>query len=162
MVNLEAEGSVVAKIIDLGLAKAMYEASSQAGVSAAGAFVGTPEFSSPEQFAGVGVDIRSDVYALGATVWYMLSGKPPFGGTPAELMYQHLHAPLPIELLGQIPQPISILLAVLLEKDPALRFQSPTQFINALPSVMEAIDSGHPLTRMRPETPAVLAISRPP
>jgi eukaryotic-like serine/threonine-protein kinase len=162
MVNLDAESSVVAKIIDLGLAKAMYEASSQAGISAAGAFVGTPEFSSPEQFAGVGVDIRSDVYALGATVWFMLSGKPPFAGTPAELMYQHLHAPLPIESLGQIPQPICILLAVLLEKDPALRFQSPTQFLNALPKVMEAIDSGNPLTRMRLETPAVLAVSRPP
>jgi hypothetical protein len=161
MVNLDAEGSVVAKIIDLGLAKAMYEASSQAGISAAGAFVGTPEFSSPEQFAGVGVDIRSDVYALGATVWFMLSGKPPFAGTPAELMYQHLHAPLPIESLGQIPQPISILLAVLLEKDPALRFQSPTQFLNALPMVMEAIESGNPLTRMRLESPADLAISRP-
>ncbi len=77
-------------------------------------------------------------------------------------MYQHLHAPLPIESLGQIPQPISILLAVLLEKDPALRFQSPTQFLNALPMVMEAIESGNPLTRMRLESPADLAISRPP
>src|SRR6202162_3894535 len=102
MVNLEAEGAVTAKIIDLGLAKAVYEASSQVGISAAWAFVGTPEFSSPEQFAGVAVDIRSDMYALGATFWYMLSGKAPFGGTAAELMHQHLHAPLAIEQLGQI------------------------------------------------------------
>jgi hypothetical protein len=156
MVTLDTEGAVTAKIIDLGLAKAVYGASSQAEISAAGAFVGTPEFSSPEQFAGVGVDIRSDLYALGATVWYMLSGRAPFGGTAAELMHQHLHAPLPIERLGQIPQPVSMLLAVLLEKDPTQRFQSPNQFLNALPLVTEAIESGNPLTHMSLKTSAVL------
>ena len=161
MVNLDAEGALTAKIIDLGLAKVVYEASSQVGISAAGAFVGTPEFSSPEQFAGVGVDIRSDVYALGATFWYMLSGRAPFGGTAAELMHQHLHAPLAIELLGQTPQPVAMLLEVLLEKDPALRFQSPTQFLNALPAVIEAIETGNPLTRLSLENSTALGVSRP-
>jgi len=160
MVNLEAEGAVTAKIIDLGLAKAVYEASSQVGISAAGAFVGTPEFSSPEQFAGVAVDIRSDMYALGATFWYMLSGKAPFGGTAAELMHQHLHAPLAIEQLGQIPQPVAMLLEVLLEKDPTIRFQSPTQFLNALPTVMDAMDADRPITRKSLETLTALVISR--
>jgi serine/threonine protein kinase len=160
MVNLEAEGAVTAKIIDLGLAKAVYEASSQVGISAAGAFVGTPEFSSPEQFAGVAVDIRSDMYALGATFWYMLSGKAPFGGTAAELMHQHLHAPLAIEQLGQIPQPVAMLLEVLLEKDPTLRFQSPTQFLNALPTVMAAMGADSPITRKSLETSAAFVISR--
>ena len=160
MVNLEAEGAVTAKIIDLGLAKAVYEASSQVGISAAGAFVGTPEFSSPEQFAGVAVDIRSDMYALGATFWYMLSGKAPFGGTAAELMHQHLHAPLAIEQLGQIPQPVAMLLEVLLEKDPTIRFQSPTQFLNALPTVMGAMDADRPITRKSLETLTALVISR--
>jgi hypothetical protein len=160
MVNLEAEGAVTAKIIDLGLAKAVYEASSQVGLSAAGAFVGTPEFSSPEQFAGVAVDIRSDMYALGATFWYMLSGKAPFGGTAAELMHQHLHAPLAIEQLGLIPQPVAMLLEVLLEKDPTIRFQSPTQFLNALPTVMGAMDADRPITRKGLETLTALVISR--
>jgi hypothetical protein len=161
MVNLEAEGVVVAKIIDLGLAKAVYEASSQVGISAAGAFVGTPEFSSPEQFAGIAVDIRSDMYALGATFWYMLSGKAPFGGTAAELMHQHLHAALAIERLGPIPQPVAILLEVLLEKDPALRFQSPAQFLSAVPTVIAAMDAGSPLTRRSLETSAALLMVRP-
>ena len=160
MVNLEAEGAVTAKIIDLGLAKAVYEASSQVGISAAGAFVGTPEFSSPEQFAGIAVDIRSDMYALGATFWYMLSGKAPFGGTAAELMHQHLHAPLAIEQLGQIPQPVAMLLEVLLEKDPTIRFQSPTQFLNALPTVIGAMDADRPITRKSLETLTALVISR--
>ena len=51
------------------------------------AFAGTPEFASPEQFAGVQIDIRSDLYSLGATLWKMLTGHTPFRGTSAELMY---------------------------------------------------------------------------
>jgi serine/threonine protein kinase len=59
-----------AKIIDLGLAKtAMNESASQAAISTPGVFAGTPEFASPEQFAGVQVDIRSDLYSLGVTLW---------------------------------------------------------------------------------------------
>ena len=65
MVNLEEGGAVTAKIIDLGLAKAVNEPDSQTAISIPGRFVGTPEFASPEQFAGVGVDIRSDLYSLG-------------------------------------------------------------------------------------------------
>src|SRR5262249_28048399 len=59
MVMLQEEGGVTAKIIDLGLAKTLDESASEGGISSPGAFVGTPEFASPEQFAGVGADIRS-------------------------------------------------------------------------------------------------------
>jgi len=140
MVNFDEAGTVTAKIIDLGLAKAVQAAGSQPGLSAAGAFVGTPEFASPEQFAGVPVDIRSDLYALGATLWYMLSAQAPFRGTPAELMHHHLHAPLPVDLLGHVAQPAVELLIRLLEKDPARRLQSPGELLQALPAVERAID----------------------
>jgi serine/threonine protein kinase len=56
-------GAVTAKIIDLGLAKPASDAPAEAAISTPGAFAGTPEFASPEQFAGVGVDIRSDLYS---------------------------------------------------------------------------------------------------
>jgi serine/threonine protein kinase len=59
MVSLEEEGAATAKIIDLGLARAVSEPDALAAISAPGAFAGTPEFASPEQFAGVQVDIRS-------------------------------------------------------------------------------------------------------
>jgi serine/threonine protein kinase len=106
MVSLKEEASVTAKIIDLGLAKALDEPASQAGISSPGVFVGTPEFASPEQFAGIGVDIRSDLYSLGVTLWVMVAGETPFRGTPGEVMYQHQHAPLPVEQLEGVPQPI--------------------------------------------------------
>src|SRR5271166_5668856 len=80
MVRLKEERSVTAKIIDLGLAKTLDESASEAGISSPGAFAGTPEFASPEQFAGVGVDIRSDLYSLGVTLWVMVTGQTPFRG----------------------------------------------------------------------------------
>src|SRR5262245_8679063 len=84
MVRLKEEGGVTAKIIDLGLAKTLDESASEAGISSPGVFVGTPEFASPEQFAGVGVDIRSDLYSLGLTRRETLAGSTPLRGTRAQ------------------------------------------------------------------------------
>ena len=141
MVSLKKERSVTAKIIDLGLAKTLDASASEAGISSPGAFAGTPEFASPEQFAGVGVDIRSDLYSLGVTLWEMLTGKAPFQGTPSEVMHQHQHAPLPLEQLEDVPQPVVVLLAVLLEKDPTRRFQDPTELLKVVPAVMRAVEA---------------------
>ena len=77
MVGSAADGAVSVRIIDLGLAKTLTESESQ-DISILGAFVGTPEFASPEEFTGTDVDIRSDLYSLGITLWQMLTGHPPF------------------------------------------------------------------------------------
>src|ERR1700730_6560280 len=108
MVSLEDGGAVAAKIIDLGLAKAVNEPGSQTAISVPGGFAGTPEFASPEQFAGVGVDIRSDLYSLGVVLWEMVTGHAVFRGTSAELMHKHLYAPLAIGELGHVPQPVIV------------------------------------------------------
>jgi TolB-like protein len=130
------------KIIDLGLAKGVTEDT----LSIAGSFIATPVYASPEQFAGLGTDIRSDLYSLGVTLWEMLSGKPPFHGSVAELMDQHQHAAPPIEKLRNNPEPIMVLLDVLLAKDPNQRFQTPAQLQQALKKVREAVSSGLGLT----------------
>src|SRR5271163_2138580 len=147
MVRLKEERSVTAKIIDLGLAKTLDESASEAGISSPGAFAGTPEFASPEQFAGLGVDIRSDLYSLGVTLWEMLIGRAPFRGSSVEVMYQHQHAPLPVEQLDGIPQPLVVLLEVLLAKDPARRFQTPAELLKVMPTVRDAINAGHALMK---------------
>jgi serine/threonine protein kinase/tetratricopeptide (TPR) repeat protein len=146
MVSLKDANRVIAKIIDLGLSKAVAESPSQPAISMPGAFAGTPEFASPEQFAGIGTDIRSDLYSVGVTLWQMLTGKVPFQGTPAEVMYEHQHTPLPLEQLIQMPQPIVVLLRVLLQKDPKRRFQNPTELVNALRKVDYAIKAGRSIT----------------
>ena len=147
MVSLEEEGAVVAKIIDLGLAKAVNEPGSQTAISIPGGFAGTPKFASPEQFAGVGVDIRSDLYSLGVMLWQMVTGHALFNGSPAEVMYQHQHAPLPLEQLKGLPQPLVVLLELLLDKDPARRFQSPAELLKVMPMVKDAMDAGRRITR---------------
>src|SRR5208282_2433194 len=147
LVSLEDGGAVTAKIIDLGLAKPAPDAPAQAAISTPGAFVGTPEFASPEQFAGVGVDIRSDLYSLGGVLWKMVTGHVVFKGSPAEVMYQHQHAPLPLERLKDVPQPVVVLLEKLLQKDPAQRFQTPDELLKAMPTITGAIEARRGTTR---------------
>jgi serine/threonine protein kinase len=125
MVSLQEGNVVTVKIIDLGLAKFSHDAHAESAISTPGAFAGTPEFASPKQFAGIEVDIRSDLYWLRVTIWQMLTGHVVFRGSPAEVMYQHQHAPLPLEQLEGFPEPVVTFLEVLLEKDPARRFQNP-------------------------------------
>jgi len=165
MVSVEEGSTVIAKIIDLGLAKPAPDAPAEAAISTPGVFAGTPEFASPEQFAGVGVDIRSDLYSLGVVLWEMVTGHAVFSGSPAEVMYQHQHAPLPLEELELAPRPAVILLEVLLEKDPARRFQSPAELLRAMAMVTSAIDAGCSVTRhslREPSPTASRAVTRKP
>src|ERR1700726_4412633 len=166
MVSLEEGGAVVAKIIDLGLAKSINEPGSQTAISMPGGFAGTPEFASPEQFAGVGVDIRSDLYSLGVVLWEMITGHAVFRGSPAEVMYQHQHAPLPLEQLEGVPQPVVVLLEVFLEKDPARRFQNPAELLKTMPTITGAIDRRRRITRRSfqktPSTASRVGTRKPP
>jgi predicted ATPase len=165
MVSLEGEGAVIAKIIDLGLAKEVNQPGSQTAISIAGAFFGTPEFASPEQFAGVGVDIRSDLYSLGVALWEMLTGHAVFRGSPPEVMYQHQHAPLPLEQLEGVPQPVIVLLEVLLEKDPGRRFQNPAELLKAIPKITGVMAARRGIARQSlkktPSTASRAVIRRP-
>jgi serine/threonine protein kinase len=147
MVSLEEGGTVTAKIIDLGLAKPAPDAAAESAISTPGAFAGTPEFASPEQFAGVRVDIRSDLYSLGVVLWEMLTGHAIFKGSPAEVMYQHQLAPLPLGLLEGVPQPVVVVLEMLLEKDPSRRFQNPAELLKAIPTITGAIYTRRRITR---------------
>jgi len=135
------------KVIDFGLAKAAATAESESDITHGG-FVGTPSFASPEQFTSTSVvDVRSDLYSLGITLWEMLTGQTPFRGTPREVMHQHQHTPLPLDLLEAVPQPVVVLLDALLEKDPGRRFQSPAELLRAIPTITDAIDARRKITR---------------
>jgi serine/threonine protein kinase/tetratricopeptide (TPR) repeat protein len=146
MVSSDEGGAIAAKIIDLGLAKVINEEGSQTTISTPGCFAGTPEYASPEQFAGVGVDIRSDLYSLGVVFWEMLMAQTPFRGSPAELMYQHQHAPLPFGQLEGLPEAVVALIEALLDKNPSRRFQTPAEFLELMATVTDAIGEGRTLT----------------
>ena len=77
----------------------------------------------------------------------MVTGKTPFQGTPGEVMHQHLHAPLPLDELEGVPQPLVVLLETLLEKDPGQRFQNPGELLKAIPTITGQIEAGRRITR---------------
>ncbi len=93
------------------------------------------------------MDIRSDLYSLGVTLWEMLIGRTPFRGSSVEVMYQHQHTPLPVEQLNGIPQPLVVLLEVLLAKDPVRRFQTPAELLKVMPAVRDAINAGRAMMK---------------
>ena len=76
---LRKSGIPVVKIIDFGLAKAFHTAADPKSLTH-DRFVGTPAFASPEQFDHSALDVRSDIYSLGETLWFALTGKTPFAG----------------------------------------------------------------------------------
>jgi len=84
----------VAKLTDLGLAREKDD--KDAANSEAGKAYGTPYYISPEQIRGeVDIDFRADIYSLGATMYHMVTGQPPFDGdTPSAVMHKHLKTPL--------------------------------------------------------------------
>ena len=94
--------------------------------------MGTPYFASPEQLEQKDEDVRSGIYSLGITLWYMLTGKPTFSGSLASVIAQHLDKSPPFETLALLPSAVVALLRRMLEKDVARRIQSPAELRVAL------------------------------
>jgi serine/threonine-protein kinase len=111
------------KVIDFGLAKAIADAGGELDLTH-GEFVGTPNFASPEQFESGPVDVRSDIYSLGATLWFALTGKTPFAGRNIEQIRSAQKSDaLPIEQLkaARVPSRLRSLLKSMLAIEPAAR-----------------------------------------
>jgi len=79
---------VIAKLIDFGLARSFAAEASPTATTCG--FTGTPQFASPEQTENLELDVRSDIYSLGSTLWYFVLGEAPFVGTPARIIAQLL------------------------------------------------------------------------
>ncbi|MFA5941192.1 MAG: serine/threonine-protein kinase [Sinimarinibacterium sp.] len=112
-----------AKIMDFGLARLpLSDVKTQTGV-----LLGTPKYMSPEQVAGRPVDHRADLFALGAVLYEMLVGRPPFSGTDtAQLIHRIAMAPhaAPSRIVSGVPHILDLIVARALEKDPSTRYQS--------------------------------------
>ncbi|MBI3099035.1 MAG: protein kinase [Planctomycetes bacterium] len=135
------------KVADFGLARDVGPARPEAGQGAttpsqAGGepIMGTPYFMSPEQWQGRGADARSDLYALGATFYYAVTGRPPFEGTsPYTLMKLHTtQIPKPAHHIEKdIPEGVSAIIQKLLQKDPRKRYASTENLIRDLDKVLQ-------------------------
>jgi serine/threonine protein kinase/predicted Zn-dependent protease len=111
------------KVIDFGLAKALTDQADPMTATRNG-FIGTPAFASPEQFAHGPIDARSDIYSLGATIWFLLTGHTIFPGHTLEQIRDKQRAvPLPLEQLkaARVPAGVRSLVASMLTLEPAAR-----------------------------------------
>ena len=114
---------LVVKIIDFGLAKAFHTPTDLKSLTH-DRFVGTPAFASPEQFEHSALDVRSDIYSLGETLWFALTGKTPFSGRTMEEIHRAQKSNvLPIEQLkaAHVPHRLKSLLESMLAFEPASR-----------------------------------------
>src|SRR5262249_28590501 len=95
--GMDQRSVATVKVIDFGVAKAISEKTDPKTLTHSG-FVGTPAFASPEQFTNAPVDVRSDIYSLGATLWFALTGHMLFSGRSIEEIRDARRSkPLPIE-----------------------------------------------------------------
>jgi serine/threonine protein kinase/tetratricopeptide (TPR) repeat protein len=120
---LRKSGIPVVKIIDFGLAKAFHSTTDPNSLTH-DRFVGTPAFASPEQFEHTTLDVRSDIYSLGETLWFALTGKTPFAGRIlSEIHRAQKSNALPTEQLkaAHAPHGLKSLLASMLAFEPASR-----------------------------------------
>ena len=100
---VDKEGN--AKIMDFGIARSLRAA----GMTAEGMIIGTPEYMAPEQVEGLEADQRTDIYALGAILFEMVTGRVPFeGDSPLSVAYKHKNEPPvpPRKLNAQVPEPL--------------------------------------------------------
>lgn len=125
------------KILDLGLARWQGSHPDNDELTGAGVVLGTPDYLAPEQLKhAAGVDIRADLYGLGGTLFYLLTGKPVFANldSTAAKVKAHVEQPAPDvrTFRPDVPAPLAELLASLLAKVPEQRPQTPAQVADAL------------------------------
>ena len=126
----------VIKVLDFGLAKVSREVPADGTLTYEGQMLGTPDFIAPEQSVDARkADIRADIYSLGCTLYYLLTGGPPFQGTSLYdiLQAHHSRDALPLNLARpEVPVELAALVAKMMAKEPERRFQTPAEVSKAL------------------------------
>ncbi|MBL8792959.1 MAG: protein kinase [Planctomycetia bacterium] len=161
----------VVKLLDLGLARLQRKVDDRTNfLTAAGPqMMGTPDFMAPEQALDFhDVDIRSDIYSLGCTCYFLLTGEPPFpGGTLAQKLMKHQQAePAPLhQQRKDVPPALNAVVQRMMAKQPADRYQSPAEVYQALasfgkggnrPVTLSKSANGTTAFRPRPATAAAI------
>ena len=135
----EEEDWPYVKLIDFGLVRSVLRAHGSTSATRSG-FVGTAQFASPEQIEEREVDARSDIYSLGCTLWYLLTGEAPFTGSLASVFAQHLGTEPPWEKLKPFPKRISSLLRRMLRKEPSQRPASAVELRREIEQCLDDVD----------------------
>jgi len=154
--NIMLDSRGVVRLMDFGVAKI------SGGLSegtATGMILGTPEYMSPEQARGEGVDFRTDIYALGIVIFEVFTGRLPFtGDTAMAILYKQVHEPPPLEgsEAELIPAPLVPVLRKTLAKDPAQRYASARDLVEALRHAQSSFFAPTPRAQPMPPPPRCL------
>ncbi|WP_439624682.1 protein kinase domain-containing protein [Gemmata sp.] len=152
--NLLVTDTGVVKILDLGLAQFFEGGPREGGAGRSGEVMGTVDYMAPEQALDSGpVDIRADLYSLGATFYYALTGRSPFEGatTTQKLLMHQVRDPDPVnKFRPDLPPELVAVLTRMMAKDPAQRFQTPDELLAVLP--VPSIETLADVTRSTADT----------
>ena len=144
--NILVSESGAIKVADFGLAFSAEERrGSDLSLTVSGVTLGTPLYMSPEQGEGKKTDVRSDLYSLGAALFWMLTGRPPYeGGSPMSVILRHASAeiPDPRRYREGIPDSLAELCFRLMAKNPADRFQKPAELLAELARIAGSLQGG--------------------
>jgi serine/threonine protein kinase len=137
MLECDSGGTPIVKVIDYGVAKVLAPDTQTDDFQTQAGFIGTPAFASPEQFASSSstkIDTRSDIYSLGVTFWYLLTGRVPFVGSSMEAIHARQTEQLPLEQLKglHIPAGCIAVLKSMLAPDPNDRPRSARELLSAV------------------------------
>ncbi len=148
----EPDGGVRTVLLDFGLAKPLNEVGCSK-ITTSGTVVGTPLYMSPEQACSEHLDVRSDVYSLGAVLYELISGAPPFLAYTIAAVYNRLlrEEPEPLSKAARYPLPsndIDDLIVRALAKNPEERFQSARALVSALGEIKRK-ETGRPVTTLK-------------
>jgi serine/threonine protein kinase/Tfp pilus assembly protein PilF len=161
MLQSDPGGELTVKLIDYGVAKVMGLQAEPGMEQTRLGFIGTPAFASPEQFGASRnspIDTRSDIYSLGVTLWYLLTGRTPFvGGTMEEIRLRQT-GELPLGQLKSLRLPGQVigLLKTMLAADPNDRLQSARELVSAVHSCYEKFN---PKARSKRRKTAVATVA---
>ncbi len=144
--NLLRTADGVIKVLDMGLARLdqrRAEDGESATITRQGTVMGTPDYIAPEQaLDSHQADIRADLYSLGCTLYYLLTGRVPFprGNFMQKVLRHRLEEPTPVEQLRpEVPPAVAALVRRLMAKQPEDRFQAPRELADALAEVAQAV-----------------------
>ncbi|MBN1809127.1 MAG: serine/threonine protein kinase [Planctomycetes bacterium] len=132
--NIMVTRAGVAKLGDFGFVKSHFDPL----LADEGEVLGTPDYISPEQAMGKDdIDFRSDVYSLGATLYQMVTGKPPFSGSGSSVMRKHIREdPKDVKQIKRdLPDPVAYIIRKMMSKDPDDRYQNTQELFEDLEMV---------------------------
>jgi eukaryotic-like serine/threonine-protein kinase len=158
--NLLLDRSGTIKVLDMGLARFFDDRHDNLTQRFDdGSVLGTADYLAPEQASNDPVDVRADIYGLGGTLYFLLTGKSPFpeGNVAEKLVAQQLHEPKPVSSFRtDVPAGLLEVLFKMMRKRPAERYQTPAELITALEPWTQVPIAPPTATEMPVLSPAVL------